>query len=230
MSHARIAIRTVAALFAAAFWLAGLSGTAAAQQLNLNVGCPTLGSPDFGTLTFDELNERCFGDAGGGGNAPPKPAEDGAILTCGQHRALALAGRINVGYVEGQVSQQVVDDLCDEPGLGDDAIPAGSQIGGNQLQGYYRFERGYKTRYTGAKLQICQPYYTGNAYLDRGTITFTSGGHTWTGTISQNSFISITREGVTPRPKNFTVISGPLLDAKLYNGYCGEGFFRLLLS
>ena len=41
--------------------------------------------------------------------------------------------------------------------------------------------------------------------------------------------ISITREGVTnPRPKNDTGIYGPIYEASLFNGYCGQGYFRLL--
>lgn len=207
---------------------------ATAQQLKMNVGCPTLGSANIGQYTIDELNNLCHnntGQAAASSSDSSQPvqqvqsAENGAALSCGQHKALAAFARMNPGFVEGETSQAVVEKYCqDKP---DHALPDGSQVGGDLLSGVFRFERGYNTQYSGSKGEICQSYYSGDAYLNQGRIEFTSGGHTWRGTISQNSYISITRDGVTPRPKNHTVISGPMLNAELYNGYCGSGFFRL---
>ncbi|WP_272008850.1 hypothetical protein [Roseovarius sp. ZX-A-9] len=204
---------------------------AQAQQLKMNIGCPTLGSADIGKYTIDELNRLCHNNSGSSGTSTSSQgsqmdsAEGGAALSCGQHKALAFKARLNPGFVEGQTSQQVVDKYCQNKP--DDALPDESYAGGDQATGWFRFERGYHTTYTGAKARICKNYYSGDAYLDNGRIEFTSGGHTWRGTISQNSYISITRDGVTPRPKNHTVISGPMFNAELYNGYCGTGFFRL---
>ncbi len=210
---------------------------ALAQQFKMNLGCPTLGSANIGQYTIDELNDLCHNNtgagtvssSGGGGTQPAQQefsaAENGAALSCGQHKALAAFARMNPGFVEGTTSQAVVDKYCG--GKPDNALPEGSQVGGDLLSGIFRFERGYHTQYSGAKARICQPYYSGDVFIDRGRVQFTSGGHTWKGTIANNSYISITRDGVTPRPKNHTVISGPMTDAELYNGYCGSGFFRL---
>ena len=230
MFHKRNVMNRLAA-FAVALGVGVLFGGAAgAQQFRMNVGCPTLGSADIGKYTVDELNALCHNTSGGSssssGGTQVAAAENGASLSCGQHKALAAFARMNPGFVEGQTSQAIVDKYCGG-GVSDSAVPGGSQVGGDLLSGVFRFERGYNTQYTGAKKRICQPYYSGDAYLDRGNITFTSGGHTWRGTITQNSFISITRDGVNPRPKNPTSISGPMLKAELYNGYCGYGFFRL---
>lgn len=224
----RNAIRAGGLLAMAAALLA--SGPVMAQQLKMNVGCPTLGSSDIGKYTIEELNKLCHnntGSASGSNSAGEQvaSAEGGAALSCGQHKALAFKARLNPGFVEGQTSQTVVDKYCQ--GKPDDALPDESYAGGDQATGVFRFERGYNTSYSGAKGRICKGYYSGQAYLDNGRIEFTSGGHTWRGTISQNSYISITRDGVTPRPKNHTVISGPMFNAELYNGYCGHGFFRL---
>lgn len=212
-----------------------LAAPAAAQQLRMNVGCPTLGSADIGKYTIDELNKLCHNNTGApttttstSGSQPTEQvvsAENGASLSCGQHRALAEFARMNPGFVEGETSAAVVQKYCDN--LSNDALPGGSQVGGDLLTGVFGFERGYYGQFSGAKGQTCQTYYSGKAYLDKGTIELTSGGHTWRGTISQNSYISITRDGVTPRPKNHTVISGPMMGAELFNGYCGSGFFRL---
>ena len=118
-----------------------------------------------------------------------------------------------------------MDKYCS--GKPDDALPAESYSGGDQASGVFRFERGYYTSYSGAKANICRGYYSRDAYLNNGRIEFTSGGHTWRGTISQNSYISITRDNVSPRPKNQTSVTGPMFNAELYNGYCGKGFFRI---
>ncbi len=218
------------ALFGALFLLAAmllLPTSATAQQMRLNVGCPSLGSPNIGQYTIDELNALCHNNTG----TTHKPeqvsaAEDGAALSCGQHKALAAFARMNPGFVEGQTSQAVVDKYCQN--TSDTNLPSGSQVGGDLLSGVFQFERGYYTSYSGSKGRICKSRYAGTAYLNKGKIEFTSGGHTWRGSIAQNSYVSITRDGVTPRPKNHTVISGPMLNADLYNGYCGAGYFRLL--
>ena len=234
MFHKRNAMSRAGAL-ALGLMMGALFGASAAeaQQFRMNVGCPTLGSADIGKYTIDELNALCHNSSGGSSSSSSSSgvtevasAENGAALSCGQHKALAAFARMNPGFVEGQTSQAIVDKYCGG-GVSDTAVPGGSQVGGDLLSGVFRFERGYHTQYSGAKRNICQPYYSGDAYLDRGQITFTSGGHTWRGTITQNSFVSITRDGVTPRPKNPTSISGPMLEAELYNGYCGYGFFRL---
>ncbi|MCZ4351871.1 hypothetical protein O4H61_05030 [Roseovarius aestuarii] len=212
-----------------------LAAPVAAQQLRMNVGCPTLGSADIGKYTIDQLNKLCHNNTGtsatsisSSGSQPTEAvvsAENGAALSCGQHKALAAFARMNPGFVEGETSAAVVEKYC--AGKPDDAAPGGSQVGGDLLTGVFGFERGYYNTYSGAKGRICKTYYSGKAFLDKGTIELNSGGHTWRGTISSNSYISITRDGVTPRPKNHTVISGPMLSAELYNGYCGSGFFRL---
>ncbi len=226
------------AMIRAGFVVLGLAvgavfgSSAQAQQFKMNIGCPTLGSEDLGKYTIDQLNEACHNSSSGSSSSSSSQpvqvasAEGGAALSCGQHKALAAFARMNPGFVEGETSQAIVSKYCGD-GVPDNSVPQGSQAGGDLLSGVFRFERGYHTQYSGAKRRICQPYYSGDAYLERGKITFTSGGHTWRGTISQNSFVSITRDGVTPRPKNPTSISGPMLEAELYNGYCGYGFFRL---
>ncbi|RKF13823.1 hypothetical protein D6850_11520 [Roseovarius spongiae] len=236
MFHKRNAIDAGRATALALIMGMGIAAApAAAQQLKMNIGCPTLGSADIGNYTIDELNKLCHNNSGsastgGSGSTSAQDelmasAEGGAALSCGQHKALAFKARLNPGFVEGEASQSVVDKYCQ--GKPDDALPDESYTGGDQVAGAFRFERGYNNHYSGAKGRICKSYYSGDAYLDNGRIQFTSGGHTWRGTISSNSYISVTRDGVTPRPKNPTSITGPMFNAELYNGYCGYGFFRL---
>ena len=230
MFHKRNVMNRLAA-FAVALGVGVLFGGAAgAQQFRMNVGCPTLGSADIGKYTVDELNALCHNTSGGSssssGGTQVAAAENGASLSCDQHRALAAFARMNPGFVEGQTSQAIVNKYCGGESDGD-APPQGSQVGGNLLNGVFRFDRGYFTKHEGEKAEICKPHYWGDAYISNGQIQFASGGFTWRGTISNNSFISITRAGVFPPLKHPTSISGPMLDAELYNGYCGYGYFRL---
>jgi len=223
------------AVFCMAVGFTVSADSAAAQQFKMNIGCPSLGSSNIGQYTIDQLNQLCHNSNGSGGGSSSSSnstqpsqvssAENGAALSCGQHKALAAFARMNPGFVEGETSQVIVDKYCS--GKPDSAAPGGSQSGGDQLSGIYKFERGYHTQYSGSKKKICRSYYSGDIFVHSGRVQFTSGGHTWHGTISQNSYISITRDGVTPRPKNPTSITGPVQNAELYNGYCGKGFFRV---
>lgn len=204
-----------------------------AQDMRINKGCPKLGDPNIGKYTIDQLNCLCHNGAqcsqSPASQSPGQvtSAENGAALTCGQHKALAAFAKANTGFVEGQTSQSIVDKYCGGP-TSNDQVPSSSQVGGNFLTGVFNFERGYYGSFSGRKRTICGSSYRGKAFVDKGKIEFNSGGHTWRGTIASNSFISITRDGVNPRPKNHTVISGPMTNADLYNGYCGGGYFRLL--
>ena len=238
MFHKRNAIK--AGVVVALGLALGMGATpATAQQLKMNIGCPTLGSADIGKYTIDELNKLCHNNSGSASASTSgdstssqtaeatqiTSAEGGAALSCGQHKALAFKARLNPGFVEGEASQSVVQKYCQ--GKPDDALPDESYSGGDQVAGRFHFERGYNTQYSGAKGRICKTYYSGEADLDNGRIQFISGGHTWRGTISSNSYVSVTRDGVTPRPKNPTSITGPMFNAEIYNGHCGYGFFRL---
>lgn len=201
--------------------------TASAQDMRINKGCPKLGDPNIGKYTIDQLNKLCHNNSGSSQSSTQvTSAENGAALTCGQHRGLAAFAQANPGFAEGHTSQAVVDKYCGS--TGNEQLPTSSQVGGNFLTGVFNFERGYYGSFSGRKRTTCGSNYKGKAYVDKGKIEFISGGHTWRGTIASNSFISITRDGVSPRPKNHTVISGPMTNADLYNGYCGGGYFRLL--
>ena len=216
MLDKRTAIKKLIAILAI---LTSIAAPAMAQQYRMNLGCPSAGDADFGKYTIEELSKLCF-DA--------RPSDE--VLNCGQHRFNAQKARIDTSFVEGLASQQIVDKYCDGAGKPDSAVPDQSYSGGNTINGAVRFERGYNTRWTGSKARTCGNQYTGMAYINNGTIEFNSGGHTWRGTISANSYISISRNGVFPRPKNPTSIVGPMFNAELYNGFCGGGYFRLITN
>lgn len=176
-----------------------------------------------------EIARCCWGKGGDG--CGQKAAE--SELTCGKLRVMAYDGRINAGTPEGQAAIQLEQEKC--PGKPDDAPvqaqpqnPSTNTPQPTYVNGVFRGERGYYNQYSGAKKKICEPYYAFTMVVRNGRAEFTSGGHTWTGVINANGNIIINEDGVYPRPKNTTAIIGPVEDASLYNGYCGNGFFRIV--
>jgi len=205
-----------------------LAVVAQAQTFRIDAGCPGQNDPSVRTMTVEDLKCRCFKTCNG--NAAPKPTPaDNTVLNCGQHRGLAIKASNDPSFVEGVASQAVVGQYC-KPNVPDSTVPAGVASGANYTSGAFRYERGYDQTFSGRKGRICENYYQGTAYLNQGSVEFTSGGHTWRGRVMPNSHITITREGVSPRPKNPTSISGPITNAYMYNGYCGSGFFRLYFN
>lgn len=231
MSTTSIVKRISLAAFVALLAVFTFSTVAQAQSFRINLGCPSKNDPAVRTMTTAEMNCRCFQSCDDAPASTPKPtpADSNSVLNCGQHRALAIKAMNDPSYVEGLASQAVVGQHC-KPGIPDSTVPSGTDPGANFVSGAFRYERGYDRSFSGRKGQICQRYYSGTAFLNNGWIEFSSGGHTWRGRVLPNSHIAVSREGITPRPKNPTSISGPITDAYMYNGYCGSGYFRLYFN
>lgn len=194
-----------------------------AQELRMNNSCPSVDDPALPTMNKTELLERCPLGKKPVGEVPVVTAVD-----CKTVRTLAAYARLNNSdSVEAQAAVQVAAEHC--PTEGDATETIGDQGIGFPV-GFFEFERGYFTRYSGKKAETCRNKYMGTARItSAGVISFTSGGHDWSGVVDQNGVMVIRHDGVTnPVPINATAIIGPLEDAELYNGYCGYGYFRLL--
>ncbi len=210
-------------------------GAASAQgaTMRLNVGCPP--ASEQGKYTLPELRELCFGDKGPGDSPAPasKPQAQNdtggsGALTCGQVKSLALSGsRASAGkWPEGQAANAAYESSCQ--GVSDNSLPNNAvAYKPKRMDGVYSVERGYNHPNPGVKRSICEPMYTGEVEIRNGSITFESGGHSWSGSVTSNSWIKLDQTGVFPTPKTPTSIIGPLTGASLSNGYCGTGFFRL---
>jgi len=99
------------------------------------------------------------------------------------------------------------------------AVPNGTY---SAARGYNRRQRGCNTRYR-----------IGSVNVSNGRIRFRSGGHTWQGRIDQQSgHVRIAYSGITRRRPNYnTWIDGNAIQgAQLFNGKCGNGFFRLNIN
>ena len=98
--------------------------------------------------------------------------------------------------------------------------------------GTYTGTRGYNT----ANPPNCLAEYrmTGIRIAD-GRIDFESDGRNWSGTINQRTGdVNIPFSGITagtqPKPRHETHIRGPFRNAVLFNGLCGNGFFRMTVQ
>jgi hypothetical protein len=47
--------------------------------------------------------------------------------------------------------------------------------------------------------------------------------------VDAGGIVSIDRSGLSPRSRTPFTIEGPLTEARMYSGYCGNGYFRLQL-
>ena len=182
--------------------------SAQAQGVRINEGCPPIDQMPAG-ITADELVRLCYGD-------------DGA-LTCGQIRGLT-----RIRAEEGQTAVAQFNLACsDRPSnyVPPPQLPQG-------LSGRYEYSRGYTKLNPNVSPVTCQTRYgtaVGEppAEVRNGRISFRSGGHLWTGVVTDNNWILVGRDDVTPKPLTATAVMGPITNATLVNGHCGSGFFRL---
>lgn len=211
------------ALFAATLLVAGLAapGEVLAQNNRASIGggtCPTMGAVPT-NMTLDQLIAAC----------PP--------VSCSNLRTVSsLRASVGPAPEESQAAGIVADEQCAPTGGGavsnppdEPPRPPSNPISPPAIQSSrVIIERGYTQPNPGVDRSICKPSYRAEGTITNGQIVFTSGGHTWRGQIYPNSYISIDRNGVTPRPQNPTAITGPSDNAVMYNGYCGRGFFRVI--
>lgn len=212
----RVLARTLCvAGFVAMIGLAGAT-PAEAQRYGINVGCPDVQDlPANASLSqIADLVKPCWSDPG--------------ELTCDQLLAMAVPARIDVGDPQAIAANDALQDKC--PGVAgggsnDQPIDSGNYF----PDGTYVGLRGYTDLNRGVSSGICKRNYEPfEVRVANGRISFRSGGHRWEGIISGDGFIRIGRDGVSPRPRNPTVIIGNADGAYLFNGYCGTGELRLL--
>ena len=99
--------------------------------------------------------------------------------------------------------------------------------------GNYTAERGYLEHARHTARQPCQAARTTvpNVLIENGAITFSIDKRTWSGTINQQTgAINIDDDGIRPRPKATAFIRGNYRHARTYDGHCGRGFFKLIVS
>ncbi|WP_375175617.1 caspase family protein [Pseudooceanicola sp.] len=96
-----------------------------------------------------------------------------------------------------------------------------------KFNGSYSGWRGYTDGGRRSPSKECLGRYSFTAQIDNGTIQFWSDGRTFTGSIDQSGNVRIDRTGLSPQSRTPFTIEGPLTEARMYSGYCGNGYFRL---
>ena len=89
--------------------------------------------------------------------------------------------------------------------------------------------RGYTDGGRRSPNKECLGRYNFTAEINDGTIRFWSDGRTFSGSVDSNGFVRIDRSGLSPSSKTAFSIEGPLNNARMYSGYCGNGYFKLQL-
>ena len=98
-----------------------------------------------------------------------------------------------------------------------------------RYNGSYSGWRGYTDGGRRSPSKECLGRYSFTAEINDGTIKFWSDGRTFTGSVDPSGFVRIDRSGLSPQSRTPFTIEGPLTEARMYSGYCGNGYFRLQL-
>ncbi|MBR9766571.1 MAG: hypothetical protein GYB53_24410, partial [Rhodobacteraceae bacterium] len=93
--------------------------------------------------------------------------------------------------------------------------------------GSYQGLRGYTDSGRRSPNAECLSQYSFTAEVRDGTVTFWSDGRTFTGQLDLEGNIGIDRTGLSPGSKTEFWIQGQAGNARMYSGYCGNGYFRL---
>ena len=109
------------------------------------------------------------------------------------------------------------------------ATPAPQGHPAARYNGSFKGWRGYTDAGRRSPSRECLKTYSFTAEITDGTIRFWSDGRTFTGTVDAGGIVSIDRSGLSPRSRTPFTIEGPLTEARMYSGYCGNGYFRLQL-
>lgn len=96
-----------------------------------------------------------------------------------------------------------------------------------QYNGTWSGWRGYTDAGRRSPSKECLGRYSFTADVQDGVITFWSDGRTFTGSVDASGTVRIDRSGLSPSSKTPFWIEGPLNNARMYSGYCGNGIFRL---
>jgi TPR repeat protein len=96
-----------------------------------------------------------------------------------------------------------------------------------RYNGSYSGWRGYTDGGRRSPSKECLGRYSFTVEIVDGTIRFWSDGRTFTGTVDPNGWVRVDKSGLSPQSRTAFTIEGPLTEARMYSGYCGNGYFRL---
>lgn len=93
--------------------------------------------------------------------------------------------------------------------------------------GTYSGLRGYTDGGRRSPNAECLNQYSFTATVENGTIRFWSDNRNFTGQVDLDGNISLDRSGLSPSSKTEFWIRGHVSNARMFSGYCGNGYFQL---
>ena len=93
--------------------------------------------------------------------------------------------------------------------------------------GEYYGVRGYTDSKRRSPSNECRARYSFEAIIENRIILFTNDGRNFKGSVDGKGNLYIDNRGIRPPTKTSFLVTGPLDDAKMKSGYCGNGYFYL---
>ena len=185
----------------------GLLATIGFDQ-EINDKCPSSFEDAFGR-SFNELRSDCMGRTEG-----PAPA-----LTCGQLRVMSLS-RDESEWPEGVVARSAERRHCMFSSKDD--VTSVSNVNAGQFDGTWRARFVFDEDDNG-NCKLAKPF---DMKIENGVVQFTWLNRKYSGAITNNSWIMVNANGVSPGGLNFSVL-GPVLQPEVYHGTCGRGYVQM---
>lgn len=175
----------------------------------INEKCPMNSEDAFGR-SFNELRRDCMGKRSDG----PAPA-----LTCGQLRIMSVS-RAEDEWPEGVVARAAERRHCMFSSKED--VTSVSDVNTGQFDGVWRAQFVFDGK-NEAKCGWSTPF---DLKIENGAVQFSWMNRKYSGAITNNSWIMISANGVSPKGLSFAVL-GPVLQPEVYHGTCGRGYIQM---
>ena len=102
-----------------------------------------------------------------------------------------------------------------------------AQIQVMNYNGEYSGVRGYTDSKRRSPANECKARYSFDAIIENGRISFISDGRNFKGSVDGKGNLYIDNSGIRPSTQTSFRVTGPLDDARMTSGYCGNGYFYL---
>ncbi len=203
-----------------AFWYivpAGVIASAAFFGLITTVGfdqeingqCPSTMEDAFGR-SFDDLRRDCLGKKVGA----PAPA-----LTCGHLRVLSVS-RYEEDWPEGVVAREAERRHC--MFSSSDSVTSVSDINTGQYDGVWKARLVFDDN----EDHPCKWGKSFDVTINNGSIEFSWLGRKYSGAITNNSWVMMNSNGISPQGLKFAAM-GPVLQPEVFHSVCGRGYMQM---
>lgn len=185
----------------------GLIATVGFDQ-EVNEQCPATMEAAIGR-SFDDLRRDCMGKTVG----TPAPA-----LTCGQLRLLSVSR--SEDWPEGVVAREAERRHC--MFSSSDSVTSVSDINTGQYDGIWKARFVFDDN----EDHPCNWGKSFDVTIDNGSVEFSWLGRKYSGAITNNSWVMMNSNGISPQGLRFAVM-GPILQPEVFHSVCGRGYMQM---